>query len=47
MRACAAIALGKIGTNAARSVLEKSVGEKDVIVRSAVTRALKGQAAST
>lgn len=47
MRACAAIALGKIGSAAARSVLEKSVGEKDVIVRSAVTRALKGQAAAT
>jgi hypothetical protein len=42
LRACAAIALGKIASAAARSVLEKAVGEKDVIVRAAVTRALKG-----
>jgi HEAT repeat protein len=44
MRACAAVALGKIATPAARAVLEKAVGEKDVIVRAAVTRALKGAA---
>ncbi len=42
LRACAAVALGKIGTAAARTSLEKAVGEKEVIVRSAVTRALKG-----
>ena len=42
LRACAAIALGKIASPASRSVLEKAVGEKDVIVRAAVTRALKG-----
>jgi hypothetical protein len=42
LRACAAIALGRIASAAARAALEKAVGEKDVIVRSAVTRALKG-----
>ena len=42
LRACAAVALGKIGSAAARSVLEKSVGEKDVIVKAAVSRALRG-----
>lgn len=42
LRACAAIALGKIGSAAARSTLEKSVGEKDVIVKAAVSRALRG-----
>jgi len=41
LRACAAIALGKIATPAARSALERSVGEKDVIVKSAVSRALR------
>ncbi len=42
LRACAAIALGRIGTAASRTVLEKAVGEKEVIVKSAVSRALKG-----
>ena len=45
LRACAAIALGKIGTAAARTTLEKAVGEKEVIVKSAVSRALRGGAA--
>ena len=45
LRACAAIALGRIGSVAARTVLEKAVGEKDVIVKSAVARALRGGAA--
>jgi hypothetical protein len=42
LRACAAIALGRIGSAASRSTLEKAVGEKDVIVKSAVSRALRG-----
>ncbi|MDH5234194.1 MAG: HEAT repeat domain-containing protein [Gemmatimonadota bacterium] len=42
LRACAAIALGRIGTAAARATLEKAVGEKDVIVKAAVSRALRG-----
>lgn len=45
LRACAAIALGRIGSAASRSTLEKAVGEKDVIVRAAVSRALRGGAA--
>ena len=42
LRACAAIALGRIGSAAARTALEKAVGEKDLIVKSAVARALRG-----
>ena len=44
MRACAAIALGKAGTVRSQTALQKALGEKDVIVRSAVTRALRGGA---
>ncbi|MFI5311046.1 MAG: HEAT repeat domain-containing protein [Gemmatimonadales bacterium] len=42
MRACAAIALGKVATPKAQESLQRAIGEKDVVVRSAVTRALKG-----
>jgi hypothetical protein len=42
MRACAAAALGKVNTARAREALQKSAGEKDVVVRNAVSRALKG-----
>lgn len=42
MRACAAIALGKIVSAKARESLKKSADEKDVVVRTAVLRALKG-----
>ena len=45
MRACAAMALGKVGTVRAQASLQKAVGEKDVVVRNAVGRALKGGAA--
>ena len=41
LRACAAIALGRIGTAASRGALERAVGEKDLIVKSAVSRALR------
>jgi len=41
-RACAAIALGKVNSNASRAALERSASEKDVIVRNAVSRALRG-----
>lgn len=44
LRACAAVALGKVGTSRARESLQKAVGEKDVVVRSAVSRALRGAA---
>ena len=40
-RACAAAALGRIGTAEARSALEKSAGDKDPLVKNAVAKALK------
>jgi len=43
-RACAAIALGRIGTARAQQALQKAMSEKDVVVRNAVNRALKGGA---
>lgn len=42
IRACAAIALGRVGSAKAIDALRKASGEKDVIVRNAVTRALRG-----
>jgi hypothetical protein len=42
LRACAAVALGKVGSPAAMAVLQKAAGEKDVVVRNAVSRALRG-----
>jgi hypothetical protein len=41
IRACAAMALGTIGTNAAFDVLRKSAGDSNPVVRSAVMRALR------
>jgi hypothetical protein len=40
-RACAAIALGKIRTPEARAVLQQAVDDKDLVVRNAVSRALR------
>ncbi|CAN5221887.1 hypothetical protein BH09GEM1_BH09GEM1_35910 [soil metagenome] len=42
MRACAAIALGRMKTTSANAALQKASGEKDVVVRNAVSRALRG-----
>lgn len=42
LRACAAMALGRIGSPAATEALRKAQGEKDVVVRNAVNRALRG-----
>ena len=42
IRACAAIALGRVGTPKAVEALTKSSGDADVIVRNAVGRALRG-----
>jgi HEAT repeat protein len=42
IRACAAMALGRVGTARALEVLRKASTEKDVVVRGAVARALKG-----
>ena len=42
VRACAAVALGRVKTASAQAALQKAAGEKDVVVRNAVSRALKG-----
>ena len=44
-RACAAIALGKLRTPEAREVLQRAADDKDVVVRNAVSRALREGAA--
>lgn len=44
VRACAAVALGRIRTASAQAALQKAAGEKDVVVRNAVSRALRGSA---
>ncbi|MFH1763995.1 MAG: HEAT repeat domain-containing protein [Gemmatimonadota bacterium] len=43
IRACAALALGKMDTPEANAALEKAIGEQDPVVRSAVNRALRGE----
>jgi HEAT repeat protein len=42
LRACAAISLGRIGSEAAFEALRRAAAEKDVVVRNAVSRALRG-----
>jgi HEAT repeat protein len=42
LRACAAVALGRIGTPRAQEALQRSAAEKDVVVRTAVNRAMRG-----
>jgi len=42
LRACAAVALGRVNTPRAQDVLRRASSEKDVIVRNAVNRALRG-----
>lgn len=44
LRACAAMALGRVGTRKAQDALQRSAGEKDVVVRNAVNRAMRGGA---
>lgn len=44
MRACAARALGLVGTASAVDVLQRAADTKDVVVRSAVARAMRGGA---
>lgn len=46
IRACAAIALGRVGTSKAQEALRRASAEKDVVVRNAVSRALRGTGAS-
>ena len=43
LRACAAVALGKVNTATAQDALRKAATEKDVVVRNAVSRALRGK----
>jgi hypothetical protein len=40
-RACAALALGKIGTPEARAALEASAGAKDPLIKNAISNALR------
>lgn len=44
IRACAAVALGKVGSAKAKEALNRASGEKDVVVRNAVSRAMRGGA---
>jgi hypothetical protein len=44
LRACAAMALGRVGTAKAREALQRATSEKEVVVRNAVNRALRGGA---
>jgi HEAT repeat protein len=41
IRACAAIAIGKIRTPEARQVLQQAADDKDLVVKNAVSRALR------
>jgi HEAT repeat protein len=43
-RACAAVALGRIKTPEARDLLQRAVDDKELVVRNAVNRALRGVA---
>lgn len=45
LRACAAMALGRVGSEAAIATLRRASNEKDVLVRNAVNRALRGGSA--
>jgi hypothetical protein len=42
LRACAAVALGRVNTPGAQEALRRAANEKDVVVRNAVNRALRG-----
>jgi hypothetical protein len=42
LRACAAVALGRVNTKGAQESLRRAANEKDVVVRNAVNRALRG-----
>ncbi len=42
LRVCAALALGRVGGTKSKQSLQRSADEKDVVVRNAVFRALKG-----
>jgi HEAT repeat protein len=42
IRACAAMALGKVGSDAAQAALRRAAGDKEILVRNAVNRGLRG-----
>lgn len=42
LRACAAMALGKVGSDAAVLALRRAASDKEILVRNAVSRALRG-----
>jgi hypothetical protein len=42
VRACAAMALGRIGTDTAMRALQKALADRDVMVRNAVSKAVRG-----
>ena len=42
LRACAAMALGRVASKKAQESLQRAAGEKDIVVRNAVSRALRG-----
>jgi hypothetical protein len=42
VRACAAMALGRIGTDSAFAALRRAASDKDILVRNAVSKALRG-----
>ena len=42
VRACAAMALGRIGTDAAIAALRRAGTDKDILVRNAIAKALRG-----
>lgn len=42
VRACAAMALGKIGSDSAMKALQKALSDRDIIVRNAVSKAVRG-----
>lgn len=43
IRACAALALGRVRSPEATAALERALGEQDPVIRSAVNRALRGE----
>jgi HEAT repeat protein len=42
LRACAAMALGRIGSESALATLRRAAADKEILVRNAVNRALRG-----
>jgi len=42
IRACAAMALGRVGSDAAQAALRRASGDKEILVRNAVNRGLRG-----